>query len=502
LRSLPAVFGLLTALFFFPSQALAGQEAGGRTGEIATRLESSPERPVLDGTWRVSILVDHPVPDEVTVIPPELPAFLSFAQYRKEARFVRTSAEQGRRWTLAEFLFVPHRVGNIVLEPFEALVGGARILIPGARTTVTTREGAREEYHPRLVWDAPPPVIRIGEAADLTLRVLGGDPLMPLRRQPLRLVVPEDALLEELPLTGEELDQGLALRLRVIPLEGNRISLGPFSLSFEALTLEAPVISIPLAPPPGVSPPPPMQTAVAALPVENEAAFSGGPLSVSAFPEASKEPFLLFRNSYRKTLGSAREYWKQARYAEALGELRRGERDFLSGPALASVRRSAETLLGLPPTADEKWRPRNFFLALVILSFCLLLPIVALPLRFRRGDSRKKGVTSPFVHGYSIVVCVLIGSMGVGIAALARSPAGFGKFAGFGKPAQETAPGNAAVTLRFCLAYRVPDLQGAITARWMEGQPVRVRSVSDAWAYAESSAGDAGWVHQEDLIFY
>jgi hypothetical protein len=508
---LPALFGLL--LFLYSPQALGGQEAGGGADEIATRLESSPERPVLDGTWRVTILVDHPVPDEVTVIPPELPASLSFAQSRKETRFVRTTADQGRRWTLAEFLFVPHRTGDIVLGPFAVLVGDSRILTPAARATVTTREGARVEYHPRLVWDAPPSLIRIGEAAELTLRVLGGDPLRPLRRLPLRVTAPEDALLEELPLTGEELDQGLALRLRVIPLEGNRISLGPFSLPFETLTLESPVISIALARPPGVSPGSPIPPPATASPAGSGDAASG---EAPAFPETPEEPFPLFLAAYRKVLDRSREYWGQARYAEALGELRRGERDLLSGPALVSTRRSAERLLGLSPTEDEKWRPRNFFFALIILGFCLLLPVVVLLLRFRRGYSGKRGVTSPFFHGFSIVVCVLIGIMGFGVAGLAFSPAGFRPSpAGLGRPSREAPWGNAAVTLRPCSAYRVPDLRGAISARWAEGQPVRVRSVgngsdgtgpdgsgSAVWAYAESFAGDAGWVNQDDLVFY
>ncbi|MDR1250472.1 MAG: hypothetical protein LBK63_14380 [Treponema sp.] len=502
LLGLPAVCGLSALLFFCPPQALRGQEAGGGTGEIATRLESFPERPVLDGTWRITILVDHPVAEEVTVIPPELPASISFAQSRKGTRFVRTAAEQGRRWTLAEFLFVPHRTGEIILAPFEVLVGDFRVLTPVARTTVTTREGAREEYHPRLVWDAPPPVIRIGEATELTLRVLGGDPLSPLRRLPLLITAPEDALLEELPLTGEGLDRGLALRLRVIPLEGNRISLGPFSLRFETLTLESPVISIALTQPAGVPPSPPIQPPAAPLPAENGDLASGEHRNVSAFPKAPEEP-PLFRNAYRKALGRSREYWEQARYAEALGELRRGERDLLSGPALVPTRRSAERLLGLSPTEDEKWRPRNFFFALIILSFCLLLSAIALPLRFRRGDAGKKGVTSLFFHGYSVVVCLLIGIMGFGVVALALSPAGFRQSsAGFGGASQEAPPGNAAVALRSCPAYRVPDLRGAISARWKEGQPVRVRSVSNAWAYAESSAGDAGWVKQDDLVFY
>jgi hypothetical protein len=496
------IFGLPALLFFLPLPVLGGQDLQDGAGEIAVTLESSPERPILGGSWRISILVDHPVPEEVTVIPPELPSSLTFAQSRKETRFVRTSAEQGTRWTLAEFLFVPHRTGEIVLEPFEALVGDSRALTPAARTTVIAREGEREEYHPRLVWDAPRAPLRIGEAAELSLRVLDRDPLKPLRRLPLSVTVPVEALLEEIPLTEEELDQGLALRLRLIPLEGTRVSLGPFPLRFETLTLEAPVISMALAPPRQAVPPPaPTGTDPGAVTAE-PGAFDGPALSPPAFPEVRGEPFPLFRNAYRETLDKARDYWRRGLYAEALGELRRGERDLLSGPALASTRRAAELLLGLSLTEDEKWRPRNCFVALIVLSFCLLLPTAALSLRARGSGSGRKSVTSLFFHGYSVVAFVLIGAMVLGIAALARSSGGFeGLVQGNGDlPGKR--PGNAAAVLRSCAAYRVPDVRGAISARWLEGQPVRVRSASDAWAYAESSGGDAGWVSQDNVVFY
>ncbi|MDR3123950.1 MAG: hypothetical protein LBU16_09270, partial [Treponema sp.] len=386
-------------LLFAPPPDLPGQDA--EMEGIAVMLESSPERPVPGGSWRVSILVDHPIPDEVTVIPPELPPSLTFAQSRKETRFVRTSPEGGTRWTLVEFLFVPHRAGDIVLEPFEALVGGVRVLTPAARTTVSA--GAGKDYHPRLAWDLPPRILAIGEAAELALRVLDGDPQKPLRRLPLRIPVPLGALLEEIPLSGEESDQGLALRLRVIPLEGTRMSLGPFPLRFETLTLEAPALSIALSPPPPVLPAP-----VAAGAAEGAVFDQPPPGAPPAFPKVRGEPFPLFRNSHRETLDKARDYWRQARYAEALGELRRGERDLLSGPALASTRRAAEKLLGLPLTEDEQWRPRNFFVALIALSFCLLLLTIALPLRARRGDSGRKGTPSLFFRGYALVVGALI----------------------------------------------------------------------------------------------
>jgi hypothetical protein len=497
-------FVLLATLLFLPLQHGGGQDAQRRAEEIVVTLESSPERPVLGGFWRVSILVDHPVPEEVTVIPPDLPLSLSFAQSRKEARFVKKPGEQGRRWTLVEFLFVTHSAGDIVLEPFEALAGDSRVLTPAARTTVSAGEGERE-YHPRLVWDAPPPVLRIGEAAELTLRVLDRDPRRPLRRLPLSVTAPLEALLEEIPLAGEELNQGLALRLRLIPLEGSRVSLGPFPLGFETMTLEAPAISIALSPPRAVPPPEPMGADSGALPgAAGDGSFDGPPLPARAFPEVRDEPFPLFRKSYRETLGKARDYWGQTLYAEALGELRRGERDLLSGPALASTRRAAEQLLGLPLTEDEKWRPRNCFAALIILSFCLLLLIIALPLRSRRGDSERKNVTSLFFHGYTSMVFALVGIMGFGIAALALSPGGFeGFFQGSaGVAAAGKRPGNAAVALRSCVAYRVPDPRGAISARWPEGQPALVRFTAGDWAYAESPGGDAGWVRLDTIIFY
>jgi hypothetical protein len=126
--------------------------------------------------------------------------------------------------------------------------------------------------------------------------------------------------------------------------------------------------------------------------------------------------------------------------------------------------------------ADEKWRPRNFFLVLI----CLLG--LAIWLALRGKGARKKGVTSLFFRGYrGVVLLIITGILGFGIAGIAR--------------------GNTAV-LRACAAYRVPDTQGAVSVRWMEGQPVRVRAAADRWVYAESPDGNAGWVRQDDIVFY
>jgi hypothetical protein len=61
--------------------------------------------------------------------------------------------------------------------------------------------------------------------------------------------------------------------------------------------------------------------------------------------------------------------------------------------------------------------------------------------------------------------------------------------------------GGSAV-LRACTAYRVPDPQGGQSASFDEGQPVRIRSRADDWAYVETFDGKAGWVLRERMVFY
>jgi hypothetical protein len=490
---------LLVPLFF--SAPLSGQSGEETVGELAVLVESSPERPVLGGSWRVSILVDHPAPEEVRVIPPDLPSSLTFAQSRKEIRIIRTSPEKGTPWTLVEFLFVPQGTGVINLGPFEVIAPGGSARTINLRTYVTVQEGVREEYHPRLIWDTPPATLRIEEKAELTLRILDWDLQRELKAAPFHTTAPAEALLEELPLTKEDLDQNRVLRLRLTPLGGNQVSLGPFPLRFDTLTLEAPAITIRLLPPvPGNTLP---AAASETLPSIGAGTQTTPPHEVSppAFPEPGEEPFSLFRTAYEETLNRAREFWSQALYAEALGELRRGERDLLAGPNLVSTRRAAEQALGLSVTEDEKWRPRNFFWALIILVFCLL--ILALWLL-------KNGVTFPFFRSSKIVFLLLVVILGLGIAGLASSPGttrsqrtirGEQVFSAELPGETRYSEGTAAV-LRACVAYRVPDSQGVISARWMEGQPVKVRTASNIWAYAESSEGDAGWVQQDRLIFY
>jgi hypothetical protein len=513
--------GLLVLLAFIPlfffsiSEVFADPE-----GELSILVETSPERPVLGGSWRVSILVNHANPEEVTVTPPALPSSLTFAQVRTETRWARKSPsgdirwfrnsfEEGTRWTLVEFLFVPQRTGTISLGAFEVLVPRKRALTRELRTTVATGDG-KMEYHPRLIWETYPSSLGIGESALVSLRVIDWDPEKDMHPARLRTTAPEAALLEELPLDDADLARGRVLRFRLTPLEGSSIVLGPFSLRIGSLTLESPFITIPLTPasslPPGRESAPSLEAVLEAPPPDFLSPASPAQES-PRFPENPGKAPLLFRESYGKTLEQARALWTQGFYAQALGALRRGERDLLAGPGLIPLRRAAEQALGLTGTGDEKWRPRNFFKALIILSLCLFIPLAVQFFFLLRKKPAKKNVTSGSSWGYKSIILVLISILGVGIGGLIDAPADRNSGAFFFSSGEKS-PGTggnfagSATVLQPCEAYRVPDIQGAISARWKQGQPVLVRTVAERWAYAETADGEAGWLFQDNLVFY
>jgi hypothetical protein len=68
-------------------------------------------------------------------------------------------------------------------------------------------------------------------------------------------------------------------------------------------------------------------------------------------------------------------------------------------------------------------------------------------------------------------------------------------------PGRLSSAGKTAVLER-TPAYRVPDLKGAVNARFSEGQPVIVSDYLGDWCYAESPDGRSGWVLREAVIIY
>jgi hypothetical protein len=179
-------------------------------------------------------------------------------------------------------------------------------------------------------------------------------------------------------------------------------------------------------------------------------------------------------------------------YAEALAVLRLNERELAAGPVLASLRRSAETALGLQFTEDEGWRPRVFFLALAAAASFILI-FIFFTIFVTGGKWKFFPVTSGSSWGYTFVVILLCGIAGIGFYGYFGSSEG--SLWGF-TPTIRTG------VLRETGSFRMPEEGSVADMFFQEGEAVRIRSVTDVWAYIESFEGKAGWVPLDRIIPY
>ncbi|MDR3341424.1 MAG: hypothetical protein LBT14_01315 [Treponema sp.] len=464
-------------------------------------VQTSPENPVLNAEWKVLLLVDHPVPREVTVRAPPLPNTLGLQRVRTEARVVvrqfpkeqeGDEERQAVRMTAIEFLFTPHGTGMVRLEPFEIILPGNRVKTEAISVYI---QGTADPGYPAFTWGTLPRSLRIGQREELFLRRINWDPRKPLPGTHLLLpVLPEQAILEAQTLTKTDQERGVVLRVAVIPLETTTFTLKAHRFQYEGFTLDVPGISIPVIPVPPAHGPSPDETSPSpglesTLDLPNREALI-------PFPELFPGIFPLFRLDYERVLYQARNLWNKGQKAEALAELRRNERDSPAGPVLAPFRREAEQRLGLAFTGDEQWRPRSLLLILFLGSLGLLLVLMAPGIfRYYRDPAHKKAVTSDLSWGYKGILIILMVILVVALYGLTESMITRGFRGGHGSD------GGSAV-LRAAVAYRVPEDGGAVSACFDEGQPVIIRSASGSWAYADSLDGRAGWVLRDTIVFY
>jgi hypothetical protein len=488
----PAVLlGFLLFLPLFNGFPQTGA-AGGKGKELAISVLSSPENPVTGGTWTVTILVEHPVPQEVSVRPPRFPSSLVLERVRTELRLLTKpgrSDEAGPpphpvRWTAVEFLFTPREAGEITLAPFEAAAGGRRAATREISVRFRDEAGAAPRYTPVFRWERPASPFTAGEAGELRLALAGWDPKRQAPRDIFKGKAPLNAVLEELSpvLSGGE----FIYPLSIIPLEEGAVVLESFSFQWEGLSLQVPSLSLRVRP--EAAAPPKSAAPAEAAPAETTGPGSGdGGREPGPFPETGGRVFPLFRAEYGRIVSEVRRCWEEGGRARALAEIRRKERESWAGPALAALRRKMEQRLGLSLTADETWRPRNVPVFLWLgLPLCVIAAVLLLRRRFSAGFS---AVTSGKTSGYKtraiFIALICIAAAASAVRLLAELPGGAGK-----------------AVLEKTSVYRVPEKQGAVSALFSEGQPVTIGASRGEWVYVESADGRAGWVPAASVIRY
>ena len=477
-------------LLFLPVFTGSSQEVGGDAPGIS--IVSSPDNPVTGGTWTVTILVEHPVPRDVTVKPPRFPPALILERVRTESRVLSRpgrSDETGppaepTRWTAVEFLFTLREPGEIVLEPFEVIAGGRSGVSREISVRVREAPGTPRRRTPVFRWQTPLPAFTVGEAAEIRLVLTGWEGGERGPADFFKGKTPLNAILEELTPGGPSGSGEFVYPLRIIPLE-ETVVLEGFSFRWEDLSFTVPSLTIRARPgeaapagAPALAPPSPE-------PVSPGSAVLQSETGNIPFPTTGGRVFPFFRSEYEQTVTELKTLWEEGRRALALAEIRRQERESWAGPGLAALRREMEQSLRLGITEDEKWRPRN---APVFLFAGLLLLVVAVLSLFRlRFSAGFSAVTSGKISGYTIRI-ILAAAVVFAVILVVE----FSEFSGDGGRA----------VLEKTPVYRVPEKEGAVSAFFGEGQPVSAGVPRGGWVYVESADGRAGWAPEDSVIRY
>jgi hypothetical protein len=457
-------------------------------------FESSPEFPVLFMPWTLTVLADHPVPPEVTVLPPPLPSSLVLSRIRSGARLALSPLGTNRRLTAVEFLFIPQKTGPLELEPFTVSAPDKRAQSSKISLFVRENDGGRREYRPFPRWELSFRSLAAGEAGEIALRLEDWDPLKPLPALVPLPELPENGVLEKLPPAGDDRGKGIALRFRLIPLYGEEIVLKQFSFHHGQELFEVPSLRVPVLPGTPAEAPSRFPAAGASqngTAPRDGSAGDGGPAHQGPeegpppFPEPGEPGFPFFRGNYRRIAGEARTLWNRGERASALAELRRNERDHPGGLFLASLRGEAERALGLELTADEKWRPKELLFLLLISGLVLLFAgLLGVKFSLSKQGRGKKAVTSGSFRSYMSVKAAALILLCLSLYGFVTRDAGSG------------------VVLRETPVYRVPDPGGEVDALFAEGQPVKVRASAGLWALVEAPDGKSGWMFRKEIVFY
>jgi len=208
-------------------------------------IQTSPERPVEGSTMTLTLLVEHGEPDEVNVLAPPIPDGINLDFMLKGPRHVYADED---RWTAIEFRFIVTNSGTITFEPFTILTPRGRMQTEPFNIIAQKTPSKRNEIiFYRLSWENVPTNLKIGENAVVVLRVNNWKNTASLPESGLFLQsVPMGHIVETLQLSENEKSSGIALKLRIIPLQTGVLTIANRRLTIEDAIYEVPVLRIPV----------------------------------------------------------------------------------------------------------------------------------------------------------------------------------------------------------------------------------------------------------------
>jgi hypothetical protein len=445
----------------FALSAQDAQDGANPPDGIIVEIDISPETPKTGRPVVITLLIDHPVPDAITVIAPPFPPPLVFDRLVKVPK-----SSDGQTKTAVEYRFIPSSHGLFILEPFTVMLPFGIVRTQPLVLDVSLPSEEKSVPIPRITWEGVPSRMTAGDMAVFTLRVSGfGQRKLP--EDFFTPVVPRGAIIETSPMSTDEKTGVASVRFNLIPMEIGEFRLGTRTLYYENVRFEIPGLRIRVNEP------------VAAGEQTTETAVSSK--EQAPFPEFD---FIVSDKSLESIYDEIKDLWDTGFRAQSLSLLRRNERDHPSGASLRTLRRKAEENLEIFNTEDENRNHRKFLLWLAIFFFMVVIIISFICFILFTGSLRKKAVLT------SVVVFALLGSFFLYRAADSRKTNG--------------QSGRFGVTVETPVR-RVADYAGEELFIFREGQPVVIlQNSGTGWlnVRANKAQGGSGWIPEDMVIFY
>ena len=476
----------LTVFMLIFSTAVFAQETDNEDEDVGEKIirvyvETSPQTPTSGVPWLFTIIVDHGVPEEITVIAPPLPPLLSLDRIIKTPRMTNSGIQ-----TSVQYRFIANTSGRYTLDSFTIVTPFGITETDPYVLEIRGPVAEQRTLSPRLVWEGSPGQMTAGERAALSLRVTDWNSRLP-PQEFFMPEVPRGAILEILPLTDEERSRSIAIKLNLIPLEGD-FRLPARTLRNENIVFAIPALNIRVTRTDSrvTEREPPVQNTA---PTQDNGEISNN--IHAPFPDFNlASPNNLFFNKIildkvwyaqcENIYSTVRDLWDSGFYVQALAELRQNERDHPAGALLRQIRREAEEKLMFFNTENEnRWQRKLllglFFLVIIVLFICF---------PFIRKSLRKRA---------ALLCAVVFAAVGLVYAYVFLDSRSFfgGNKSRFGVT-NETS------------VRRTADFNGEKLFSFSEGRPVMIMLNSGTWVFvrANDQTGGSGWIPAEDVIFY
>jgi hypothetical protein len=219
-------------LALFSSHIVIAQDAG-----VRLSVSAEPAVVTVGNSWTLTIGVDYPVVDDVSIIAPAIPAALTQTRFLKFPRGTGARAQ-----TVFEYRFTANRSGRVMLESFVIATPAGSARTGPVVVNVQDADAAALPVTIRLSWEGAPAQLAAGERAEFVLRAPAEN------KDPALGSIPPEFFMPEVPqgviLSHEkEREAGVMIKLNLILIDAD-LSLAARALRYENYVFEIPGVSI------------------------------------------------------------------------------------------------------------------------------------------------------------------------------------------------------------------------------------------------------------------